>query len=264
MIALIDNASIAFDDVGSGFPVVFLHAFPLNRTMWDPQVSALVAECRCIAIDTRGAGDSPPTPPYSVDRFADDVAGVLDTLQIERAVIVGLSIGGYTSFALWRRHRHRIRALVLADTRAGADTAEQAARRRALIEVAETQGSSAVANAMIASLVGSTTRDKRPDIYDSVHRMIAQAPAEGIVGSIEALLNRPDSTETCATIDVPTLIVVGDEDVATPPSEARALQRLIPHSRLEVLGQAGHLSNLERPAAFNTVVSEFLAGLLYN
>jgi len=264
VIALIDNASIAFDDVGSGFPVVFLHAFPLNRTMWDPQVSALVAECRCIAIDTRGAGDSPPTPPYSVDRFADDVAGVLDTLQIERAVIVGLSIGGYTSFALWRRHRHRIRALVLADTRAGADTAEQAARRRALIEVAETQGSSAVANAMIASLVGSTTRDKRPDIYDSVHRMIAQAPAEGIVGSIEALLNRPDSTETCATIDVPTLIVVGDEDVATPPSEARALQRLIPHSRLEVLGQAGHLSNLERPAAFNTVVSEFLAGLLYN
>ena len=264
MIALVDNASIAFDDVGSGFPVVFLHAFPLNRTMWDPQVSALVAECRCIAIDTRGAGDSPPTSPYSVDRFADDVVGVLDTLQIERAVIVGLSIGGYTSFALWRRHRERIRALVLADTRAGADTPEQAERRRALIEVAETQGSSAVANAMISALIGPTTRDKRPDIFDSVHRMIAQEPAEGIVGSIQALLNRPDSTQTCATIDVPTLIVVGDEDVATPTGEARTLHRLIPHSRLEVLEQAGHLSNFERPAAFNTVVSEFLAGLLYN
>jgi 3-oxoadipate enol-lactonase len=264
VIALIDNASIAFDDVGSGFPVVFLHAFPLNRTMWDPQVGALVGECRCIAIDTRGAGDSPPTGPYSVDRFADDVAGVLDTLQIERAVIVGLSIGGYTSFALWRRHRERIRALVLADTRAGADTPEQAERRRALIEVAETQGSSAVANAMISALIGPTTRDKRPDIFDAVHRMIAQEPTEGLVGSIEALLNRPDSTQTCATIDVPTLIVVGDEDVATPTGEARTLHRLIPHSRLEVLEQAGHLSNLERPAAFNTVVSEFLAGLLYN
>lgn len=264
MIALVDNASIAFDDVGSGFPVVFLHAFPLNRTMWDPQVSALVAECRCIAIDTRGAGDSPPTAPYSMDRFADDVAAVLDTLQIERAVIVGLSIGGYISFALWRRHRHRIRALVLADTRAGADTVTQIERRRALIELAETQGSAAIANAQIASLVGTSTRDKRPDIYDSVHRIIAQSSAEGIVGSLEAMMTRPDSAATCATIDAPTLIIVGDEDVATPPSEARALQKLIPNSRLEVLEQAGHLSNLERPAAFNTVVSEFLAGLLYN
>ena len=264
MIALVDNASIAFDDVGSGFPVVFLHAFPLNRTMWDPQVSALVAECRCIAIDTRGAGDSPPTGPYSMDRFADDVAGVLDTLQIERAVVVGLSIGGYISFALWRRHRHRIRALVLADTRAGADTAAQVQRRRELIALAETQGSSAIANAQIAALVGTTTRDKRPDIYDMVHRIIAQSPAEGIAGSLEAMMTRPDSAATCATIDVPTLIIVGDEDVATPPGESRALQQLIPNSRLEVLEQAGHLSNLERPAAFNTVVSEFLAGLLYN
>jgi len=264
VIALVDNASIAFDDVGSGFPVVFLHAFPLNRTMWDPQVSALVAECRCIAIDTRGAGDSPPTPPYSMDRFADDVAGVLDTLRIERAVIVGLSIGGYIAFALWRRHRQRVRALVLADTRSGPDTVAQAERRRTLIEVAETQGSSAVANALIASLVGKSTRDKRPDIYDAVHRMIAQSPADGIIGGLEAMIQRPDSGPTCTTIDVPTLIVVGDEDVATPPDESRALHASIANSRLEILHQAGHLSNLERPAAFNTVVSEFLAGLLYN
>ncbi len=264
MIALVDNASIAFDDVGSGFPVVFLHAFPLNRTMWDPQVSALVAECRCIAIDMRGAGDSTATPPYSMDRFADDVAGVLDTLQIERAVIVGLSIGGYIAFAFWRRHRRRVRGLVLADTRSGSDTVAQVERRRSLIELAETQGSSAIANAQIASLVGKSTRDKRPDIYDAVHRMIAQSNAEGIVGGLEAMIERPDSGPTCETIDVPTLIVVGDEDVATPPDESRALHAAIPHSRLEVLHQAGHLSNLERPAAFNTVVGEFLAGLLYN
>jgi 3-oxoadipate enol-lactonase len=264
LIALVGDTEIAYDDIGSGLPVVFLHAFPLNRTMWEPQVGALVAECRCIPVDFRGFGESAAAPPYSMDRYADDVAGVLDTLQIERAVIVGLSIGGYVSFALWRRHRERVRALVLADTRAGADSVAQAERRRALIELVETQGSSAIANAQIASLVGPTTRDKRPDIYDAVHRMIAQAPADGIVGSLEAMMSRPDSTETCATIDVPTLIVVGDEDVATPPAEAHALQQLIPHSRLEVIEQAGHLSNLERPAAFNTVVSEFLAGLLYN
>jgi len=264
VIALIDDVEIKFDDIGSGLPVVFLHAFPLNRTMWDPQVGALVAECRCIPIDFRGLGESSAAPPYSMDRYADDVVGVLDTLQIERAVVVGLSMGGYAAFAMWRRHRHRVRALVLADTRATADTVETVARRHELIEIAETQGSTAVANMQIAGLVGKTTRDKRPDIYDSIHRMMAQTPAEGIIGALQAMIDRPDSTPTCATIDVPTLIVVGDEDVLTPPKDARDLQRLIQSSRLEVLRQAGHLSNLERPAAFNTVVSEFLGSLLYN
>lgn len=264
MIALVDNTEIAYDDVGSGLPVVFLHAFPLNRTMWDPQVGALIAECRCIAIDLRGLGESKGEAPYTVDRYADDVAGVLDTLQIERAVIVGLSLGGYVAFAFWRRHRDRVRALVLADTRATADDAETVARREQLLEVAMTQGPGAVANLQIAGLVGKTTRDKRPDIYDATHRMIAQAPLEGIIGGIEAMLARPDSTATCATIDVPTLIVAGDEDVLTGPKEAARLAESIQGSRMEILKGAGHLTNVEKPAAFNTVLSEFLASLLYN
>lgn len=264
VIALVGDTEIAFDDVGSGLPVVFLHAFPLNRTMWDPQVSALVGDCRCIALDTRGLGDSAPRPPFSMDRYADDVAGVLDTLQIEQAVIGGLSMGGYVAFAFWRRHRHRVRALVLADTRATADGPDASARRRELIRIAETQGSTAIANLQIAGLVGKSTRDKRPDTYDAVHRLIAQSPVEGIVGGLEAMIARPDSTSTCATIDVPVLVVVGDEDVLTPPKEARQLQASIPGSHLEIIRRAGHLSNLERPAAFNTVLSEFLASLLYN
>jgi pimeloyl-ACP methyl ester carboxylesterase len=264
LIALVADTEITFDDIGSGLPVVFLHAFPLNRTMWEPQIGALVAECRCIPIDFRGFGESAAAPPYSMDRYADDVAGVLDTLQIERAVVVGISMGGYVSFAMWRRHRDRIRALVLADTRAGADSVETAARRHELIEIAETQGSTAVANMQIVGLVGKTTRDKRPDIYDSIHRMMAQTAPEGIIGALEAMIERPDSTPTCATIDVPTLVVVGEEDVLTPPKEARALHRAIAGSRIEVLRQAGHLSNVERPAAFNTVVSEFLGSLLYS
>jgi pimeloyl-ACP methyl ester carboxylesterase len=264
VIALVGDTEIAFDDIGSGLPVVFVHAFPLNRTMWDPQVTALVGECRCIPIDLRGFGDSKASPPYSMDQYADDVVAVLDTLQIEQAVIVGLSLGGYIAFAAWRRHRGRVRALVLADTRSPADTSDSIARRRGLIELAETQGSIAVANVQIAGLVGKTTRDKRPDIYDSVHRLIAQAPPAGIIGALEAMIARPDSTPTLSTIDVPTLIVVGSEDVSTPPRDARALHAAIPGSRLEILQQAGHLSNLERPAAFNTVVTEFLATLLYN
>lgn len=264
MIAIVGDTDIAFDDIGSGLPVVFLHAFPLNRTMWEPQVGAFVGECRCIPIDFRGLGESAAAPPYSMDRYADDVVGVLDTLQIERAVVVALSMGGYVAFALWRRHRARIRGLVLADTRAVADTVENVVKRRALIEIAELQGSASVANAQIAGLVGKTTRDKRPDTYDAMHRMIAQAPVEGIIGAIEAMIDRPDSTATCATIDVPTLVIVGEEDVVTPASDARALHRAIAGSRLEILRQAGHLSNVERPAAFNTVVGEFLASLLYN
>ncbi|HEY4307180.1 MAG TPA: alpha/beta fold hydrolase [Gemmatimonadaceae bacterium] len=264
MIALVGDTAIAYDDVGSGLPVVFLHAFPLNRTMWDPQVTALVGESRCIAIDMRGLGDSKGGAPFSMDRYADDVAGVLDTLHITRAVVVGLSMGGYVSFAMWRRHRDRIRALVLADTRATADTAETVERRRELIDIAQTQGMTAVANAQITGLVGKTTRERRPDIYDAMHRMIAQAPGAGVIGALQALIERPDSTDTCATIDVPTLIICGDEDALTPPKIAAQLAETIRGSRLEVLQGAGHLSNVERPAAFNTVMSEFLASLLYN
>jgi 3-oxoadipate enol-lactonase len=264
VIALVGDTEIAYDDVGSGLPVVFLHAFPLNRTMWDPQVTALVGESRCIAIDLRGFGESKGGPTYSMDRYADDVVGVLDTLHITRAVVVGLSMGGYIAFAMWRRHRERIRAFVLADTRATADTAETMARRRELIELAQTQGMSAVANAQITGLVGKTTRERRPDIYDAMHRMIAQAHPSGVIGAVQALMGRPDSTETCATIDVPTLVVCGDEDVLTPPKEVATLAESIRGSRLEVLQGAGHLTNVERPAAFNTVLSEFLASLLYN
>jgi pimeloyl-ACP methyl ester carboxylesterase len=264
VITLVNDTEIAFDDIGSGLPVVFLHAFPLNRTMWEPQIGALVAEARCIPIDFRGFGDSAASPPYTMDRYADDVAAVLDALSIERAVVVGLSMGGYAAFALWRRHRARIRGLVLADTRAVADTPDGLEKRRETIRVAETQGTTAVANMQIAGLVGKSTRDKRPDIYDALHRMIAQGGVEGIIGGARAMMSRPDSTATLATIDVPTLIVVGEEDAITPRKDAEALHRGIAGSRLEVLEKAGHLSNVERPAAFNTVMSEFLGSLLYN
>lgn len=264
MIALVGDTEIAFDDIGSGLPVLFVHAFPLNRTMWEPQLGALVAECRCITVDCRGFGESPATPPFTMDRFADDLVGVLDSLQIERAVVVGLSMGGYTAFAMWRRHPKRFRALVLADTRAGADTPEGIQKRRDLIDVARTQGSTGVANLQISGMMGKTTRAKRPDVYDAMHRMMAQAPVDGVIGALEAMMARPDSAPTLATIDVPTLVIVGDEDVITPPKEARAMHEAIHGSRLEVLAGAGHLSNVERPAAFTAVVSEFLASLLYH
>jgi 3-oxoadipate enol-lactonase len=264
VIALVGDIEIGFEDVGAGIPLVLLHAFPLDRTMWSPQLGALVDQARCIAPDLRGFGETTASAPFSMDRYADDVAGLLDALHISSAVIAGLSMGGYVAFGMWRRHRHRIRGLVLADTRATPDTVEARALRESLIELALTKGSDAVAGAQIAGLVGKSTRAKRPDIYDSVHRLIAQASPVGIVGALQAMMARPDSTPLLSGIDVPTLIIVGAEDGLTPAKESRAMHSAIAGSRLEVLAHAGHLSSVERPAAFNTVLSEFLAGLRYS
>jgi 3-oxoadipate enol-lactonase len=261
LIAVVDSLEIGYDDVGTGLPMLLVHAFPLNRTMWAPQVSALVERCRCIAADFRGFGDSSVRPPYSLEQYADDLAHLLDQLHVDKVVVVGCSMGGYAAFAFWRRHRNRVRALVLADTRAGADSDKALGRRRELIEVARAEGATAVANLQIAGMVGKTTREKQPDTYDAVHRMIAQAPVEGIVGALEAMMLRADSTALLSTIDVPTLIVVGDEDALTPVKEARAMHERIAGSRMEIISQAGHLASLERPAAFNHLLTEFLVAL---
>lgn len=260
---VIDEA-LAHAEVGRGLPVVLLHAFPLNRSMWDPQIAALFGECRCIAPDLRGFGDSPRGGPHTMDRYADDVAALLDALQIDRAVIAGLSMGGYVALALWRRHRTRIRALVLADTRASADTAEGAQKRIDLIAVARSQGVGAVIDKQLPGLVGKSTREKQPDLVERIRSIMARSSVEGIVGGLEAMRTRPDSTDLLAGIDVPTLIVVGAEDTVTPLKDARAMHAAIPSSRLEVIPEAGHLSNLERPAAFNTALSDFVGSLLYN
>ena len=263
MIAHLNGIELAWDDVGTGVPIVFLHGFPLDRTFWKPQLSALLGQARCIAPDLRGFGDTTPAAPFSMDQYADDVVALLDHLGIDRAVIAGLSMGGYVAFALWRRHRQRVRALILADTRANADTAEGLEKRRALLEVARREGSGAVATRQVPLLVGATTQERNPDVAEWLHLMMAMQPVEGVAGAIEAMMGRPDSTPDLATITVPTLIVVGEEDTLTPPADAEAMARGIRGARLEVVAQAGHLAPVERPAAFNHLVAEFVASLVY-
>ena len=199
--------------------------------------------------------------PFTVDRFADDVVCVLDNAGIDRATIVGLSMGGYVAFALWRRWPARVRALVLADTRAGADSADTRERRHELIALARFEGASSVVDRQVIGLLGKTTRERRPEVAAQARALAETASVDGIVGALEALLARPDSTPTLSTISVPTLVVVGDEDAITPPKEARAMHQQIRGSRLEVLAGAGHLSNLERPAAFNAVLAEFIQSI---
>jgi 3-oxoadipate enol-lactonase len=260
---VVDDA-LAHEDVGRGLPVVLLHAFPFNRSMWEPQIAALFGACRCIVPDLRGFGDSPRSAPHSVDDHADDVAALLDMLQIEQAVIAGLSMGGYVALAFWRKHRGRIRALVLADTRASADTPETAQKRLDLIEGARTEGVDAVIDRQLPGLIGKSTREKQPDLAQRIRSIMARSTVEGIIGGLDAMRTRPDSTPLLAGIDVPALVIVGAEDAITPPKDARAMHEAIPGSRLEVIPEAGHLSNLERPAAFNTALSDFVGSLLYN
>jgi len=158
LIAVVDSLDVGYDDVGSGagVPLLFVHAFPLNRTMWAPQVSALVERCRCVAADLRGFGDSSVRPPYSMEQFADDLAHLLDQLHIEKVVFCGLSMGGYVAFAFWRRHRQRVRALVLADTRATSDTEETLARRPQMIQLADVECATAADSAQVPRLIGNT------------------------------------------------------------------------------------------------------------
>jgi pimeloyl-ACP methyl ester carboxylesterase len=255
------GASIAYADVGSGLPTVFVHGFPHNRTLWAAQTAALAGSARCLAVDLRGFGRSSVAGPYTVDRYADDVACVLDAAGVAEAAVVGLSMGGYVALALWRRHRTRVRALALVSTRATADDDAAREKRRALIERARHEGSEAVADDQVTGAVSRATLERRPELVRQIVAMQSSAPAEGIVGALEAMMARPDSTGDLAGITVPTIVIAGRDDSLIRPSTARALHASIPSSRLELLDRAGHLCNLERAAAFNHVLGEFLASV---
>ncbi|MBX9929714.1 MAG: alpha/beta hydrolase [Gemmatimonadaceae bacterium] len=261
MTVLAAGIAMGCDDVGSGLPVVLLHGFPHHRALWASQLNGLAAPVRTIAPDLRGFGESESSGPTSMDRYADDIAALCDQLGLDKIVLGGLSMGGYIAFAFWRRHRARVRALVLCDTRAGADSEAGRATRDELIALAERDGSAAVADRMLPGMLGRTTREKHPDLVESMREMMVRAPVAGVTAALAALRDRPDSTPTLSTIDVPTLIICGDEDVLTPVAESRAMHHAISGSHLELLAGAGHVSNVERPAAFNHVLSEFLTQL---
>ena len=254
----------SYDDTTHGPPVLLVHGFPHARRFWAPMVAALGrgdGEVRAIAPDLRGFGDTPARAPMTLDQHADDLVALLDHLGIARAVVCGLSMGGYVALALWRRHPGRVRALVLADTRATADDDAQRAKRDELAEVARTRGSAAVAEAQLAGALGKTTRAGDPARVEGLRQLMATASVDGIVGALAAMRDRPDATGTLAGITVPTLVVVGTEDVLTPPKDARALAAGIPGATLVEIPAAGHVSAWERPEAFADALRTFVAGL---
>jgi pimeloyl-ACP methyl ester carboxylesterase len=260
--AVLGGGELAYDVQGTGAPVLFLHAFPLGLAMWEPQVRALSDEYRVVRFDARGFGDSPPGDGLlSMEKIAADAVSLLDRLGLPQAAVCGLSMGGYAAFALWRRYPERVRALVLADTRAVADSDEAKKGRADLAEKVRRQGPEAAAEAFLPKLLGETTRRERPELVARVREMILANPARGICDALAGLAARADATELLGQIRVPALFVVGEEDTVSPPAEMEGLHRQVAGSRFVKLPGVGHLSNLEDPRGFNAAVRELLASL---
>jgi pimeloyl-ACP methyl ester carboxylesterase len=260
--AEVDGARVHYADAGAGEPaLVLLHAFPLHSGMWAPQIDHLSSQRRVVAPDLLGFGDTDAPESmfrYTMLGYADQVAGLLDHLGLGRIVLGGLSMGGYVAFAFLRQYRERVAALVLADTRAAADTTEVFERRTDQQDQVARVGTVALIETLLEGLLSEETRAHRLELVERVRRLMKNPPA-GFIGALEAMKYRPDATGELAAIDVPTLVVVGEHDGPAPPDVARAMREGIRGSELVVLPHAGHLSNLEAPDEFNAAVADFLA-----
>lgn len=259
MLTTINGINIDYRDEGAGLPVIFIHAFPLNQTMWDDQLAALSNHCRTITLDLRGFGQSDaPQGPYSMDQMASDVRGLMSVLEVDQAVLVGLSMGGYISLAFYQDYPEAVRAMVLADTRASADTHEARERRLKSALKAEREGSPAIGEDMVPLLLGRTTIESRPSVVERVRTTIEANSPNGIAAAQRGMAERRDSTYILPGIDFPVLIIVGSEDTLTPVAEAESLRSGIRGARLHIIEGAGHLSNIEGPKNFNAALTEFL------
>ncbi|MGO9463075.1 MAG: alpha/beta fold hydrolase [Isosphaeraceae bacterium] len=251
-------------DEGTGRAVVLLHGFPLSRAMWREQISGIGRSYRVIAPDLRGHGDSPtPDGAYTMDEMADDVVESLDALAIAEPVVLGgLSMGGYVAFSIMARYPSRVRGLILMDTRASADTPEVAHDREVSARaVLDANSAKPVVEKMLPRLFAKATLAEHPERVEPLLVLMEQSPPRGIAGALRGMALRPDRRPMLGQISVPTLVLVGEDDVITPPAEVKALAGAIPNSRLVVIPQAGHLAPYENPDAANRAILEFLQSL---
>src|SRR5580700_10263775 len=249
----------AIHDTGTGAPVLFLHAYTLDASQWDHQVAALSADLRCVRIDLWGCGSSPAPPggEPTLDGFASAVLATLDSLHIERVAVVGLSMGGYLAFALWRLAPERIRALVLCNTRATADAAGARDDRIAIAgQVEREQSVESIVEPMVVRML-SPHAQAEAHIADPVRGRIRRCTPAGIAYAQRAMAARPDSTSLLASITVPALVIAGTQDAIIPTMEVLAIADGIPGARFVEL-DCGHLSNLELPRAVSDELASFL------
>ena len=263
------DAELHCVDCGQGRPLLFVHGFPLDHTMWDAEIDALSRQCRVIAPDLRGFGSSfvrsaggTSTLPFTMEQFADDLAALLDALEIQEPVVYcGLSMGGYIAFQFQRKYAERLRGLVLCDTRSIADTPEAAAGRRTMAERVMKEGPVSVAETMLPRLFCEATRRQRPEMVEALRRVIMANSPRGIAAAALGMAERPDMTASLGEIRCPTLVIVGQEDAISPPAEMRGIAAAIPHARFVEIPAAAHMAPLENAAAVTAAIAEFLAAL---
>jgi 3-oxoadipate enol-lactonase len=254
-----DDAEIVYQVMGEGPPIVLLHPFPAHHELWLPAAEALASRYRLILPDLRGHGDSGVGQgPATMAKHAADLARICDHEEVGRAVFAGVSIGGYVLFEFWRRYRGRVAAFLLCDTRAQADTAEgRAGRLQSATDVLE-RGTEPFVENMIPRLFGKTTLGSRPDLVAGARKMMMKMSAADIAEVQKGMAERPDSVPTLKTINVPTLVVVGDEDVLSPVADAELMRQGIAGAQMKVIPRGGHYAVWEQAAEVGIVVRQFV------
>jgi 3-oxoadipate enol-lactonase len=260
MKAHINGISLSYGDTGSGPAVVLLHGFPLSREMWKPQEEAMAeAGYRLVTPDLRGFGESEaPEGPYSMSLFSDDVVALLDHLEIDRAVIGGMSMGGYILLDLLERYPERVIAACFITTRSTSDCNATKTGRLALLERAKKNGTRSIAELSTATLLAGETLRDNPELVSTVYRWMTSVDIRGIEGALQALLDRKDYSTLLTNFDLPALVIGADQDSAVQPEDLRVLSQGLPNGELCIIPQAGHMANLEQPDAFNDCLLRFL------
>jgi 3-oxoadipate enol-lactonase len=258
--ANLNGVDLVWAEKGNGAPLLLLHGFPLNRSMWEPQINFFADYYRVIAPDLRGFGKTAlaQNNVNTMELFAEDIAALLDYCGVEKAHVMGLSMGGYISFALYRQFPQKVKSLILADTKAEGDTPEVRKGRYELAEKVKIEGSKAATDGMLPKMFAPANNARMPQVVAIVEAMINHTNPNTIIATLPGLAERLDSTETLRQIQVPTLVIHGIEDVLMPVAKAEAMTAHIPNAQFVVVPEAGHLSNLENPAFFNQQVLDFL------
>jgi 3-oxoadipate enol-lactonase len=261
--ATVNGITVGYDDAGDGPPLVLVHGHPFDRSMWAPQVAEFSRSgWRVIAADLRGYGHSTVVPGKTpLETFASDLAALLDHLGLDGIVLGGLSMGGQIVMECYRQFGDRIRALVLADTAPQPDTEDGRRYRRETADRLLAEGMAGYADEMLPRMIAPYNVAALPDVAAHVHAMMAGAPPAGAAAALRGRAERRDYRPVLADVSVPALIVVGRDDEFTPIADAEAMHRTIPGATLTVIDGAGHLPNLERPAAFNAALGAFLSAV---
>lgn len=250
-----------YQDRGKGLPVLLVHGFPVDSRMWGAQISELSSNFRTIAPDLRGFGQTHAFDPFTMETMADDLHALLEQIGALPCVLAGLSMGGYIALAYVRKYPTDLCALMLVDTKAEGDTAEQKEGRQKMIDLVRSQGTKAIAEQMLPKMLAEETPKCRPAVAQALRGLMEACPPKTIEHALLAMRDRPDQSPNLSSIAVPTLVIVGDHDAITPVAIAQSMQKKIPQAQIAVITGAGHMAPMEQPAQVNQAMARFLQGL---